>query len=200
MEKKLLIPVFRIILTMFLMVFLISSGFGKVWGASPGSLIATGFQPGSMPSERLMIYQLIKGQVVDADGNPIPGATILVEGTTIGTATDMDGNFSLDVPDGAVLLVSFIGYSSLRIEVGNQSNLKISLMEDASALDEVVVVGYGTVERREMTGSIASIGRQEILSEPVYSFENLLQGRAAGVDVVADSYRPGAGSTVRIRG
>src|SRR5690606_22192493 len=100
----------------------------------------------------------------------------------------------------AVLLVSFIGYKPLRIEVGNQTKLKLTLEEDASALDEVVVVGYGTVERREVTGSIASIGRQEIVSEPVYSFENLLQGRAAGVDVVAESYRPGAGSTVRIRG
>src|SRR5690606_7145196 len=119
--------------------------------------------------------QLIRGKVVDGSGEPVPGATVLVEGTTIGTATDIDGNFSLDVPEDAVLLVSFIGYKPLRIEVGSQTDLTLTLTEDASALDEVVVVGYGTVERREVTGSIASIGRQEIVSEPVYSFENLLQ-------------------------
>lgn len=142
----------------------------------------------------------IKGKVTDSDGNPVPGATVLVEGTTIGTATDPDGNFSLDVPEGAVLIISFVGYKTERIEVNNQTNFNITLEDDTSALDEFVVVGYGTVERREMTGSISSIGRQEIVSEPTYSFESVLQGRAAGVDVVADSYRPGAGSTVRIRG
>src|SRR5690606_9701133 len=138
-----------------------------IWGS--GAVMAMEFM--AQPMEKiphlnespiLPMRQLVTGQVVDNEGNPVPGATILVEGTTIGTATDIDGNFSLDVPNGAVLLVSFIGYKSLRIEVGNQSRLKLTLEEDASALDEVVVVGYGTVERREMTGSIASIGRQDI--------------------------------------
>ncbi|MEX2564807.1 MAG: SusC/RagA family TonB-linked outer membrane protein, partial [Cyclobacteriaceae bacterium] len=151
-------------------------------------------------SEQLAVLDLISGRVTDKNGAPIPGATILIEGSNIGTATDIDGNFSIEAPEGAVLLVSFIGYESIRVEVGNQTNLNITLSEDESSLDEFVVVGYGSVERREMTGSIASIGRQDIVSEPMYSFENLLQGRAAGVDVVADSYRPGAGSTVRIRG
>lgn len=146
------------------------------------------------------VMKIITGTIVDENGSPIPGATILVEGTSIGTATDLDGNFSIDAPSGAVLLVSFIGYESLRVEVGNQTKLNITLSEDESALEEFVVVGYGSVERREITGSIASIGRQDIVSEPTYSFESLLQGRAAGVDVVADSYRPGAGATVRIRG
>jgi TonB-linked SusC/RagA family outer membrane protein len=144
--------------------------------------------------------QLITGKVVDENGNPIPGATVLVEGTNLGTATDIEGNFAIDVPPGGVILVSFIGYQSIRVDVGNQSEIQITLSEDESSLEEFVVVGYGTVERRELTGSVASIGRQDIVAEPIYSFENLLQGRAAGVDVVADSYRPGAGSTVRIRG
>lgn len=146
------------------------------------------------------LEQLINGKVVDADGNPIPGATVLVEGTTAGSATDIDGNFVLDVPAGGVLLVSFIGYKSIRVDVGNQTEIIITLSEAESSLEEFVVVGYGSVERRELTGSVVSIGRQDIIAEPIYSFENLLQGRAAGVDVVADSYRPGAGSTVRIRG
>ena len=148
----------------------------------------------------IVIQGKITGTVTDSDGNPVPGATVLVEGTTIGTATDPSGNFSLDVPQGAVLILSFVGYKTQRIDVNNQTHFNITLDDDTSALDEFVVVGYGTVERREITGSIASIGRQEIVSEPTYSFESVLQGRAAGVDVVADSYRPGAGSTVRIRG
>ena len=144
--------------------------------------------------------KVITGTIVDESGSPIPGATVLVEGTGIGTATDLDGNFSIDAPAGAILVVSFIGYETVKIDVGNQTKLSITLSEDESSLDEFVVVGYGSVERREITGSIASIGRQDIVSEPTYSFESLLQGRAAGVDVVADSYRPGAGATVRIRG
>jgi len=146
------------------------------------------------------ILKLVTGTIVDDNGNPIPGATILVEGTTTGTATDLDGNFSIDAPAGAVLVISFIGYESVKVDVGNQTKLSITLSEDESSLDEFVVVGYGSVERREITGSIASISRQDIVSEPIYSFESLLQGRAAGVDVVANSYRPGAGATVRIRG
>ena len=146
------------------------------------------------------LVKIITGKIEDENGSPIPGATILVEGTNTGTATDLDGNFSIDAPSGAVLIISFIGYESLKVEVGNQTKLSITMSEDESSLDEFVVVGYGSVERREITGSIASIGRQDIVSEPTYSFESLLQGRAAGVDVVADSYRPGAGATVRIRG
>src|SRR5690606_14705917 len=94
-------------------------------------------------SNKTNLVQLITGKVVDANGDPVPGATILVEGTIIGTATDIDGNFSLDVPEDAVLLVSFIGYKSLSIEVGSQTSFRLTLTEDASALDEVVVVGYG---------------------------------------------------------
>jgi TonB-linked SusC/RagA family outer membrane protein len=204
MKQKLPFLFLSIARKMLLLGILFYMGSGVGWALSSDALVIKITKVGSADIKTGLksngIDELITGTVVDSNGKPIPGATILIEETSTGTATDIDGNFSLDVPEGSVLLVSFIGYKSLRIEVGNQSNLEITLEEDESALDEVVVVGYGTMERREMTGSIASIGRQEIVSEPVYSFENLLQGRAAGVDVVADSYRPGAGSTVRIRG
>ncbi|MFD2034035.1 SusC/RagA family TonB-linked outer membrane protein [Belliella marina] len=152
------------------------------------------------PNISTNVVELITGKVLDSSGEPIPGATIMVEGSSVGTVSDADGNFSLEVPQGGSVIVSFIGYKSIRVEVGNRTNIQITMSDDETSLDEFVVVGYGSVERRELTGSIASIGRKDIIAEPIYSFEGLLQGKAAGVDVVADSYRPGAGSTVRIRG
>ncbi|MCH7410439.1 TonB-dependent receptor [Belliella sp. DSM 111904] len=144
--------------------------------------------------------ELITGKVMDTSGEPIPGATIIVEGSSLGTVTDSEGNFSLEVPPGGSLVVSFIGYKSIRVEVGNRTNIQVTMSDDETSLEEFVVVGYGSVERRELTGSISSISRKDIIAEPIYSFEGILQGKAAGVDVVADSYRPGAGATVRIRG
>ncbi|KEO71935.1 hypothetical protein EL17_20680 [Anditalea andensis] len=143
----------------------------------------------------------ISGRVRDQESDePLPGVNIIVKGTSKGTVTDLAGDFSLDAEAGQTLIFSYIGYDSQEVTLTEAQTLSIKLIPSDNNIDEFVVVGYGTVQRREMTGSIASIGRQDIISEPIYSFENLLQGKAAGVDVVADSYRPGAGSTVRIRG
>lgn len=144
----------------------------------------------------------VSGEIRDSRSNEsLPGVNILIEGTGTGAVSDSKGQYSIDVPvSGNVLRFSFIGYNSQTIMVDHDQVLDIYLEPSVAALDEVVVIGYGRMERREITGSISSIDGEIISSEPVYSLENLLQGRAAGVEVVADSYRPGAGATIRIRG
>ena len=143
----------------------------------------------------------IKGQVTDANGAGIPGATVLIEGTTTGTATDIDGNFSIDAPEGAVLTISFIGYQTQRITVGNQTTLQVIMEEDLSSLDEVVVVGYGTQKKVNLTGAVSTISSAEIVNQPVGQTSMALQGIAPGVTVTQRSGQPGSdGGTIRIRG
>src|SRR5690554_3943039 len=143
----------------------------------------------------------ITGTVTDANGAGIPGATVLVEGTTTGTATDIDGNFSLDVPEGSVLLISFIGYQSQRITVDNQSVINIVLEEDQSSLDEVVVVGYGVQERLSITNSLTQVSGEVLERRPVTDFRQSLQGLAPGVTVLDQGGRPGNNNiNIRIRG
>jgi TonB-linked SusC/RagA family outer membrane protein len=142
----------------------------------------------------------ITGTVRDVSGEPIPGATVLIEGTSNGTATDIDGKFTLDVEEGAVLLISFIGYESKRIVIANQSTLSITLIEDQSSLEEIVVVGYGTQERAKLTGSVASINSDDIDFIPTSNLSNVLAGRAPGVQIVQSSGFAGAPSNISIRG
>lgn len=142
----------------------------------------------------------INGSVVDEDGQPSPGATVLVEGTNTGTVTDIDGKFTVDAEEGSVLLISFIGYESQRITIGNQSSYSITLAEDQSSLDEVVVVGYGTQRKRDITGSVSSLGEDEFNPGVVTSVDQLIVGRAAGVQITQASAEPGGGVSIRIRG
>ncbi|MCC5938264.1 MAG: TonB-dependent receptor [Lunatimonas sp.] len=128
-------------------------------------------------------YALIKGRVTDERGEPIPGATIVVEGTNIGAVTNINGEFSLEASEGSVLVISFIGYRSQRITVGNQSIINITLAEDQSSLEEVVVVGYGTQRKADITGSVSTLSEDLIQSRPLANFEDALQGRASGVQV-----------------
>jgi len=125
----------------------------------------------------------ISGTVTDENGEAIPGATILVEGTNTGTATDIEGKFTIEANVGNVLLISFIGYENQRITVGNQTNLNITLTESKSSLEEVVVVGYGTQRKADITGSVVSVSEKILQSRPVANFEDALQGRASGVQV-----------------
>lgn len=141
----------------------------------------------------------IRGTVTEENGDPIPGATILVEGSNTGTATDIDGNFSLDVDEGSVLLISFIGYKSQRITVGNQSSLSITLMEDQSSLEEVVVVGYGAVRKRDLTGAIASVDIEQQNEMPNVSVLQSLQGRIPGLNVGAIT-QSGQDPRIEVRG
>ena len=131
----------------------------------------------------------------------IPGATIIEQGTTIGTTTDIDGNFSITVTSpNATLEVSFIGYKTLRIPINGQTSIDVSLGFQVTELDEIVVIGYGTQKKRVVTGAIASVSSDEISSTPVLRVEQAMQGRTAGVLVTNMSGQPGEPPTVRIRG
>lgn len=142
----------------------------------------------------------IRGTVNDETGSPLPGATILVKGTTVGTTTDLDGQYSISSPTTGVLVFSFIGYTAIEREVGNQSQINITLQPNLSDLDEVVVVGYGTTKKSQLTGAISSVGAKEIQELPITDARQALQGRAAGVDVTQAGSKPGSAPQVRIRG
>ncbi|WP_339714018.1 TonB-dependent receptor [uncultured Kriegella sp.] len=142
----------------------------------------------------------ITGMVSDAKGAPLPGATIIVSGSTNGTTTDFDGNYSLsNISPSDQLVFSYIGMTTQIVSVGNQTTINVNLQEDAEALDEVVVVGYGTQSRAEVTGAISTVGADELSALPVASADQALQGRAAGVTVL-NSGSPGTAPVVRIRG
>lgn len=144
----------------------------------------------------------VSGTVKDQEtGEGLPGVSVLVKGTSTGTVTDVDGFYKLTVPDGnAVLVFSFVGYTSQEITVGSQSVIDVNLNPDSQLLNEVVVVGYGTVNKTDLTGSVSSVEMEAIKDIPSNSVEGLLQGRSAGLQVVNSSQDPGAGATVRIRG
>ncbi|WP_162340515.1 SusC/RagA family TonB-linked outer membrane protein [Cyclobacterium salsum] len=142
----------------------------------------------------------LTGNVYDENQSPLPGATITVEGTTRGTVTDIDGNFSLDVRGNEVLVVSFIGYQSSRLEVNNQNSLTVNLVPDQSIMQEVVVVGYGFQRKSDLTGSVGSLKEESFNRGVIVSPEQLLQGKIAGVNVTASSGAPGAAMKLTIRG
>ena len=142
----------------------------------------------------------LTGTVTDESGMPLPGVSIVVKGTTKGVATDFDGKFSLnDVPKGATLEFSSVGYKTLDIKATGAS-LKVKLSEATQDLDEVVVVGYGTQKRGDVTTAITSVKTKDLDQRPVTSAAQAIQGRAAGIQVVQPSGAPGAGLAVRIRG
>lgn len=141
------------------------------------------------------------GTVTGGDGDPIPGANVLLKGTTIGTVTDIDGNYRLQVPEDAdVISYSFIGYGTIEEEVNGRSTINVSLADDVSQLSEVVVTGYGTQIKRELTGNIASVSGEQIENIPVPTLEQAMQGRAAGVFIESNSGKLGQGVKVRVRG
>ncbi|HEY9046744.1 MAG TPA: TonB-dependent receptor [Ohtaekwangia sp.] len=143
----------------------------------------------------------VNGTVRDDSGSPIPGVNILVKSTTLGTTTDADGNFTITVPDGnAILVFSFIGYSTQEITVGAQTSIAVTLSSDTKSLEEVVIVGYGTQKKSDLTGSVGSIKSEEIQERQLPSVNQALAGRVAGVAVSVNSGRPGGQSNVRIRG
>jgi iron complex outermembrane receptor protein len=143
----------------------------------------------------------VTGKVTASEnGEALPGVSILVDGTTTGTVSSVDGEYSISVPANGTLIFSYIGYVTQRVEVGNRSVVDVQLATDAKALDEVVVVGYGTQKRGDVTGSIASVGAEDFNRGVVVSPQQLIQGRAAGVNITPSSGRPGGASTIRIRG
>ena len=142
----------------------------------------------------------ITGKVTDEKNEPIIGANVVVKGSTTGTITDMDGNFTLEVPDQATLLVSYIGYTPKEVAVKNQNNLSIMMIEDSKTIDEVVVIGYGSVKKSNLTGAVSSVKTTEIQQTPMTSIDQGLVGRASGVQVTQTSGMPGAVASIRVRG
>jgi TonB-dependent starch-binding outer membrane protein SusC len=145
--------------------------------------------------------KIIRGVVTDENGRPIPGATIVIKGTTRGATTDLNGNYVLeDVPPQSTLVVSFIGYEDQEIVIGDRAQISISLKEKLTALEEVVVIGYGTQRREAVTGSVASIGGDALRNIPSANFSQSIQGRLPGVELSQTSTRPGSTLQIRVRG
>lgn len=143
----------------------------------------------------------VKGQVVDQNGEPIIGASAVVKGTKLGVVTDLDGNFSLqNAPEQGIIEISYMGYKTLHLKVGKSGILKAVMEENAQSLSDVVVVGYGTVKKSNVVGSIAKIGAETFEDRPVGRIEQALQGQMAGVSVRSTSGSPGSDITINIRG
>ena len=148
-----------------------------------------------------MIPFTLRGQVLDDKGNALIGVNIQVKGTNKGTATDFDGQFELnDLEIGDVLIVSYIGYTTQEVTVTSENEITITLASDSALLDEVVVIGYGSQVKREVTGSVQTLGEEEFKDLPVSQVSQKLQGRLAGVQINQTTGKPGVGMSVRIRG
>jgi len=143
----------------------------------------------------------VTGKVVDSDKLPLPGVGIIVKNTTIGTSTDMDGNFQLDIPENAeILQVSFVGMKTQEITVAGKSSFNITMVSDAIGLEEVVAVGYATQKKKDITGAVSSVSSADFNKGVMSSPELLLQGKASGVNVTSASGAPGSGQRIIIRG
>lgn len=140
-----------------------------------------------------------KGTVLDRTGEPIIGATVQEKGTKNATVTDLDGHFSLNVTDNAIVTISYIGFKSQDVKIG-KSPVSITLDEEANGLDEVVVIGYGTTRRKDITGSVASVDADKLNSVSSTSVSQMLQGRVSGMSAMQSSAQPGAGISINIRG
>ena len=151
--------------------------------------------------EETTVQLSISGNVVDSEGEPLPGANVVEKGTTNGTLTDSDGNFTLKVADeNAVLVISYIGFTTQEIPLNGRVNVSITLETSISALEELVVIGYGQVSKKELTGSVSNVDAEALENLPVSRVDQVLAGRAAGVQVTSINGAPGQRSSIRIRG
>src|SRR5690606_34576738 len=154
-----------------------------------------------IPIETVVKQIIVNGNIVDVDGTPLPGASIVEKGTTNGTQTDFDGNFSIELEnENTTLVVSYIGFATREIPINGQTTLNIVLEESAAGLDEVVLVGYGTQRKSDLTGSVASIKSDQLSKAPIGQVSNSLQGLASGMEIVSDGGAPGASPVIQIRG
>ncbi len=143
--------------------------------------------------------QEVTGTVSDANG-PLPGASVVVKGTTTGTQTDFDGNYSIEAGSDATLVFSYVGFKTQEIAVNGQSSINVTMLEDAEALEEVVVIGYGTTTVKDATGSVTAVTAKDFNGGVIASPEQLIQGKTAGVNIQQSSGEPGAGISINIRG
>ncbi|MDE5734543.1 MAG: carboxypeptidase-like regulatory domain-containing protein, partial [Duncaniella sp.] len=145
--------------------------------------------------------QTLSGTVTDADGEPMIGANVIVVGTGQGVATDLEGKYTLkNIPSGAKIRYSYIGYTAQELSPAGKTEINVVLEPEASMLDEVVAIGYARVRRRDLTASTASVGGKELASVPVSTAAQALAGKAAGVNIVAQSGAPGADINITVRG
>ena len=143
----------------------------------------------------------ISGKVTDAEtGEPLPGVSIVVEGTQTGTSTDVEGNYSFQVPEDAMLVFSFVGYQTQRLPVEGRTTLNVELQQQVQEMEEVVVIGYGEVKKEDATGSVSKISTEDFQQGAITSPQKLLQGKAAGVQITTSGGAPGSGTQIRIRG
>ena len=143
----------------------------------------------------------INGIVTDEiSSSPIAGVNVLVKGSNTGTATDFDGNYSINLKKGDILSFSYVGYKTQQVTLGDQTSLNIVLTEDTSSLDEIVVIGYGSVKKEDLTGAADLVTSEDFNQGPVLSPQQLIVGKIAGVSVTSSSGSPGDGQSIRIRG
>jgi len=164
----------------------------------PGSLAA---QDRGNSSESNTAKRTVRGHVADENGEPLVGVTVKVPGTVIGTVTDLDGNYSVTVPQGKRSLeLSYLGYKTETVAIGSGSSVNVSLKPDAQGLDEVVVIGYGTVKKKDLTGSVQTMHNEDIVISPTADVMEALQGKVAGLDITKESGQIGSGVNVLLRG
>lgn len=142
----------------------------------------------------------LNGVVVDDSGEPIIGASVLEKGTTNGTITDLDGHFTLSIGKGTELIVSYVGYTTKSVKISNQSTIKVVLVEDAKTLDEVVVIGYGTQKKSDVSGSVTTVSGEKLTRMPTANAEAALQGMAPGLAVNFGSGAAGSSAKLQVRG
>lgn len=142
----------------------------------------------------------LRGTVKDMDGSPLIGVNVVEKGTTNGTVTDIDGSFSINVPSNATMVFTYIGFSEQEVHLDGSSFIEVVMHEDSELLDEVVVVGYGTLRKRDLTGAVGSVNSEELLNRPALTVEQSLAGKLAGVNVVTNSGKPGGRTSISIRG
>jgi iron complex outermembrane receptor protein len=149
----------------------------------------------------LMAQSTATGTVTDkANAMPLPGVNVIIKGTARGTSTDFDGNYSLEVSQGEVLVFSYVGYTTQEIVFNGQSPINVAIVEDASLLDEVVLIGYGSVKKEDLTGTVDLVTEKDFNKGPIVSAQQLISGKIAGVSVTSSSGAPGEGQDIRIRG
>ena len=143
----------------------------------------------------------IKGIVTSKDGSALPGVTVIVKGTKVGTQTAADGSFTISVPQNSnTLVVSAVGYARQEVPIGGQSSISVTLETAASTLTDVVVIGYGTARKKDLTGSIGQVTSKDFQKGNIVTPDQLIAGKLPGVQVTSNGGAPGAGSTIRIRG
>ena len=155
---------------------------------------------GGITPQQTQPQKKIRGNIVDDLNEPVIGVSVVIKGTTRGTTTDVDGNFDIDASSGETLLISYVGFEKQEIRIGNQTSFDIRLKEDNKILDEVVVIGYGTLKKSDLTGSLASVDTKDITTKATSNPVEALQGVVAGVNIQRNSGLAGSGAAVKIRG